>query len=161
MSRITNWENDMIDSPEEKVVEFAKKRYPNYDLHLLSALRHRDMQDIYESLEESTVIIMQPSLLEKEQVIKIIQAISHPIHGHNNGSRRDWNIRDFVFLSADPWRDVNEILTICSGVKDSHNEECLPKILYNCECHFYGFAGEHYELKKTRYPYSSYIIRYK
>lgn len=165
MSIVTNWENDMIDEPEQMVREFLSKKhgywdFPEYGFKLLSGLRHRHIEDIYASLEESRVVIMQPSLLEKEQVQKIVQAISHPIHVNNNGAQRRWDIRDFIFLSSTPFEDLKFIVDACLHLVDQHGEQCLPKILYNCEIHFFGFTGEHYELKKDRYPHKPYAIRH-
>jgi hypothetical protein len=166
MNRIvTNWENDMIAEPEEMVKKFLSEKrafwdFKHYDVKLLSGLRHRDIGDIYASLEESRVIIMQPSLLDKEQIKKIVQAISHPIHGNNFGAQRRWEIRDFIFLSANPFEDLNFIIDACRGVIDQHKEVCLQKILLSCEVHFFGFNDEHYELKCNRLD-SPYAIRHK
>lgn len=153
---ITNWENDIIETPEEQVTKFVSERYSNYDFKLLSGLRHRNIEDIYDSLRDSRVIIMQPFLLEKEQISKIVAAISHPIHVNNNGARREWEIRDFIFLSSQPFEDLKTIKNACLELKDNVKEEALPKIIHNCEIHFHGFDGEHYEMKC--HGYSSYDI---
>ena len=166
---ITNWENDMIDVPEEMITKFVSEKqgywdFPdNYDLKLMSRLKHRNIEDIYDSLKESRVIIMQPSLFDKEQVIKIVKSISHPIHINNNGAKRDWEIRDFIFLSANPFDDLNMIKEYCYKIKDDHDTgDALTKILHNCEIHFFGFNREHYEMKEYGYSCSDiYAIRYK
>jgi hypothetical protein len=159
----TNWENDMIAEPEEKVIEFMAKYKPNYELKLLSGLRHRDMEDIKDSLENSRIVIMQPSLLEKEQVVNMVKNISHPIHVNLNGSTRNYEIRDFIFLSSHPFEDLTQIKEWCNGVKDGFDSgDALTKILSNCEIHFYGFDGEHYEMKRTSYLSGGiYAARYK
>jgi hypothetical protein len=157
---ITNWENDMIDAAEPMVSKFVSKHYPNLDFKLLSGLRHRDIQDIRDSLMESRIIIMQPSLLEEEQVVNIVTSISHPIHVANNGARRDWEIRDFIFLSMNPFEDLMNIREMCGNKKDHTGELALHKILFNCECHFFGFDDEHYEMKYNR-GHDIYAIRYK
>ncbi len=161
MSIITNWENDMIDVPEEPIEAFTKTYYPNYDLKLLSGLKHRAIEDIYDSLRDSRVIIMFPSLFDDEQLKKIVTAISHPIHVNNNGARREWDIREFVFFSAQPFEDLTHIRQTCHLLKDSTGEPALAKILFNCECHFYGFQDEHYELQRNRSEYQDFkAIRY-
>jgi hypothetical protein len=144
--KITNWENDMIAEPEEKVVEFVKEKYPHYELGILSGLGERDLKDIYDSLKESRVIIMQPSLLVSSQIREVVSYLSHPIHINFNSATRNLDIRDFIFLSSNPWHDLNFVKSACAGVKDSVNEPALRKIVKNCEVHFYGFAGEHYEM---------------
>lgn len=156
----------MIAEPEPMVKKFLSEKhgywdFKTFDVKLLSGLRHRDIEDIYASLRESRVIIMQPSLLEKSQIAKIVQAISHPIHLHFNGATREWDIRDFIFLSVNPWEDLNIVIDACKGVSDQHHEPSLPKILQNCECHFFGFADEHYELKCNHFPAKPYAIRHK
>ncbi len=162
MYTITNWENDMLDAPEEMVAKFISDKYDQYNFKLLSGLKHRSINDIFDSLKESRVIIMQPYLLDKQQVVKIVQSISHSIHVNNNGARREWDIRDFVFLSSDPYRDFNFIKEECGSLKDQVNEHCLSKICRNCEVHFYGFEGEHYEMKcGGHFKNDIYAIRYK
>lgn len=159
----TNWENDMLAEPEDKVIEFMQKYNSDYELKLLSGLRHRDMQDIRDSLRNSRIIIMQPSLLEKEQVVNMVKNISHPIHVNQNGATRNYDIRDFIFLSSHPFEDLCQIKEWCRGVKDGFDTgDALTKILTNCEIHFYGFGGEHYEMKRIGY-YSGdiYAARYK
>lgn len=149
--KITNWENDMIAEPEEFVKQFAKRQYPNYDLEILSGLGHRDPQDLYDSLRDSRVIIIQPNLLEREQVVKLVSAISHPIHVNFNGATREWDIREFVFISVRPFDDLMQIKEWCAGVKDQWGEHALTKVLINCEAHFYGIANmEHYEMRCSR-----------
>jgi hypothetical protein len=150
---ITNWENDLIDSPEEKVVKFVSEKYPAYYFKFLPALKQRSIKEIYDSLRESRVIVMQPSLFDKEQVVKIVTQISHPIHINNGGARREMDIRDFVFLSANPFADLQEIKEICYGKKDYFDSaDALCVILHsNIEVHFYGFSGEHYEMKQCGY----------
>lgn len=158
---ITNWENDLIDEPENIVTAFVKDKYKDYDFKLLSGLAHRDKQDLYDSLRESRVIIMQPSLLEPDQIAEIATLIGHPIHVTFNSAAPDWNIKDFVFLSSNPFDDLNIVKDACKDVKDEHHELALVKILHNCECHFYGFAGEHYEMKCSgSVNYDIYAIRY-
>lgn len=158
---ITNWENDMIDKPEQIVAKFVAEKYPNMEFKMLSGLGRRDIHDIYRSLEESRVIIMQPSMLEPTQIAGIVQQISHPIHGALNGAIRRYDIADFIFLSANPWEDYNIVKDACRGVKDNHNEYSLTKILRNCECHFYGFDGTHYEMRRSGYEDSVYAVRHK
>ncbi len=149
--KITNWENEMTDSPEPIVEQFVKNRYPNYDFEMLSALGHRDIQDIFESLKNSRIIIIQPNMLDREQVVNLVSAISHPLHVNFNGASREWEVRDFIFLSTRPFEDLTQIKEWCAGVKDKWNENALVKILINCEVHFYGIAGmEHYEMRGTR-----------
>ena len=160
MRIITNWENDLTDVPEESVVSFVKENYPNYEFKLLSGLAQRDINDIYDSLKESRIVIIQPTLFDRAQVSEILSSISHPTYGALIGNTREWEIRDFVFLSNKPYEVLKELLEICSKVKDRHGEHSLPKILAVCEIHSYGYDGEHYEVKFRRY--SDYeIIRYK
>ncbi len=149
--KITNWENDMIAEPEEKVVKFVKEKYPNYELEILSGLGERDLKDIYDTLKDSRVIIMQPSLLDSTQIREVVSYLSHPIHINFNSATRNLDIRDFVFLSANPWHDLNFVKSACAGVKDSVKEPALRKIVKNCEVHFYGFGGEHYEMIKDSF----------
>jgi hypothetical protein len=167
MSHIaTNWENDMIAEPEDKVQEFIRENYPNYELKLLSGLRQRDIQDVWETIKESRIIIMQPSLLDKEQVQKMLLNISHGIHTSLNGAYRLVEVRDFIFLSMNPWEDLLFIKECGKGLRDTHSEYSLIKLLRNCEVHFYGFAGEHYEMVRggngtSHYPSDIEAIRHK
>ena len=159
---ITNWENDMIDSPEEKVLEFVNNYYKGFELNILSGLRHRNIEDIYETLKESFVIIMQPSLFDKQQVTSIASGLSHWIWGNFNNNVNNLTVRHFIFLSSHPFDDLNEIINICKGLKDSVNEPALVKIVKCISCHFYGFDGEHYELRTESYHSENmYAVRHK
>lgn len=157
---ITNWENDMIAEPEDKVIEFVKEKYPNYKLELLSGLRHRDLQDIYDTLKESRIIIMQPSLLDSSQIKEVVSYLSHPIHINFNSATRNLDIKEFIFLSSFPWDDLNFVKNSCKGLKDTVNEPALIKIVKNCEVHFYGFGGEHYEMILDSF-YDIKVLRHK
>jgi len=159
---ITNWENDLIDSPEPMVKEWVAKHHSNFELKLLSGLRHRGMDDIYDSLRNSRIIVMQPSLLDAQQIADIVKEIGHGIHVNFNGATREWDLREFVFISMHPFEDLQTVKKACIGLKDRWGEDPLAKILKNVECYFYGFAGEKYELKYGGYYASdAYAIRYK
>ncbi len=159
---ILNWENDMIQDPEPHVVEFAKKHYPNLDLQLMSGLRHRHIDEIRDSLKDSMIIIMQPHLIDPSQIALIAQSISHSIHGAFCGASREWDLRDFVFLSVNPWETCQAIIEACSGLKDNVGEDPLVKIVKHIQVQFYGFDGEHYELKISSHWFRDlYVVRYK
>lgn len=159
-SIITNWDNDLLEAPDRKVVEFAAKKYKHHELKYLPGLRQRDIQEIYDSIRESRVIIIEPHILESEQIATIVSAIAHPIHVNQNGATRNYEIRDFVFLSMNPYEDLKKVVSAASALKDSHGEYSLSKILYNCEAHFYGYDGEHYELVKDGSFGSTKVLRY-
>jgi len=151
--KIINWENDLLDEPEMFLSEFVADNYPDYSFEMMSGFIHRDMSEVYESLKEARVIIMQPNLLEENQVSDMVKAISHPIHVNFNGASREWNIEKFIFLCYNPFDDLNTIKEQCDGVKDGKDSaDALCKILHNCEIHFYGRQGgdAHYEMGADR-----------
>lgn len=159
---ITIWENDMVEVPEVIQLDFIEERYPDYEIKMLSGLWHRDKEDIFASLEESRVIFINPNHLEAEQIVKLAQLISHPIWINFNSNTRNWDVRDFVFYSSAPFEDLCMVRDNLRGIKDHHQEPVLPKILA-CEAHFWGYAGEHYELIKERWRNGVcpiYAIRY-
>jgi hypothetical protein len=159
---VTNWENDMIDAPEEKVSEFVNNYYKGFELNLLSGLRYRAIEEIYQTLKDSFVIIMQPSLFDKQQVMDIVSNLSHSIWVNFNSNTNNLTTRYFIFLSSHPFEDLKEIVSICQGLKDTKNEPALVKIVKCISCHFYGFAGEHYELRTDGYHSDNmYAVRHK
>ncbi len=160
---ITNWENDLIEHPEDMVQKFVAEKYPNHTLKFLSGLKQRSFDDIYESIKESRIIVMQPALLDKPQVTELVKSISHPIHTGLNGASRHVEIRDFVFYSLHPFEDLMTIKSYCEGVTDGRDTaDALAKILSNCEIHFYGFEGEHYEMRCSGWQCRDiYAVRYE
>lgn len=159
---ITNWENDLIEEPEVPVMDWVRANCANYEFKLLPGFRHRCNDDIFTSLRESRIIIMQPNLLESNQIASIVTQIGHSIHINFNGATREWDLREFVFLSANPFEDLQIVKDACIGLKDRVNEDPLAKILHSVECWFYGFSGEKYELRYGGYNASdAYAIRYK
>ncbi len=148
---ITNWENDMIEEPEEMVVKFVKEKYKGFELQLLSGLRHRAIEDIYKTLKDSFIIIMQPSLLDEKQVTTMVKELSHSIWINFNSNVNDLSVRHFIFLSMNPFEDLMKIKKMCIGLKCNQGEDALTKIVKSISCHFYGFNGEHYEMESGGY----------
>ncbi len=148
---VTNWENDMIDQPEEMVAKFVSEKYKGFELKMLSGLRHRAFEDIYETLHDSFVIIMQPSLLDKQQVRTMVEKMAHGIWINFNSNVNNLSVRHFIFLSANPFEDLISIRKMCMGLKDTQGENALVKIVKSISCHFYGFDGEHYEMQADGY----------
>ncbi len=143
---ITNWENDLIEQPEEMVAEFVRQKYDGFELQMLSGLRHRSFEEIWDTIHDSFVIIMQPSLLDEYQVRSMVEQMSHGIWINFNSNTNNLSVRHFVFLSSNPFEDLVSIRKMCIGLKDSQGEPALVKIVKNISCHFYGFYGEHYEM---------------
>lgn len=150
-SIITNWENDMIDAPEDMVQKFVAENYKGFELQLLSGLRHRAIEDIYKTLEDSFIIIMQPSLLDEKQVTTLVKGLSHSIWVNFNSNVNNLTVRHFIFISMNPFEDLMSIKKMCIGLKDNQGEDALSKIVKSVSCHFYGFGGEHYEMESSGY----------
>ncbi len=159
---VTNWENDMIDQPEEMVRKFVKENYKGFKLQLLSGLKHRHFDEIWETLLNSFVIIMQPSLLDEQQVRMLVEKMAHGIWVNFNSNINDLTVRHFVFLSSDPFDTLLTIKRICVGLKDSQGEQALVKIIKSVTCNFYGFNDEHYEMRcDGHFSEDIYAVRHK
>ena len=72
----------MIEIPEEMVKNFVSEKYNGFELEILSGLKYRSLEDIYETLHYSFAIIMQPSLLDEQQVRMMVEKMSHGIWGN-------------------------------------------------------------------------------
>lgn len=159
---ITNWENDMLDAPEDKVQKFVADFYKGFELRLLSGLRYRSIEDIYETLEDSFAIIIQPSLLDRRQVVELVSGLSHSIWVNFNSNTNNLSVRRFIFLSATPFEDMMQIREFCLDLKDSQGEWALPKIVQCISCQFFGFGGEYYEMQSAGYSSRDIkAVRYK
>ena len=159
---ITNWENDMIDAPEDMVARFVSEKYKGFELKILSGLRHRAIEDVYETLKYSFVIIMQPSLLDEQQVTTMVKELSHSIWINFNSNVNNLSVRHFIFISANPFEDLMAIKKMCIGLKDTQGEQALVKIVKCVSCHFYGFDNEHYEMRADGYfSEDIYAVRHK
>lgn len=158
---ITIWENDMMEEIDPKIKSFIELRFKGYEMKQLSALSHRSEQDIFDSLEESYGIVIQPNLLEPQQIIEMAKLISHPIHGNHCSNIRNWDIQNFTFISTHPWETLKEIKSMLKDVKDNVGELCIMKILNACSIDFYNFdMTEYYELVRDGY-WGTKAIRYK
>jgi hypothetical protein len=161
-SIITNWENDLIELPEQMVQSFVNKEYDGFELKILSGLRHRTFEEIWETLKESYAIIMQPSLLDEQQVIELAKAISHGIWGNFHSNVNNLSVRYFHFISMNPFEDLMQIKETLLSVKDQHEESCIAKIVKCVSCNFHGFNGEHYEMSlKGSWPEHIEALRHK
>jgi len=137
---ITNWENDMIETPEQPVIDLVNEKFSHYEFKMLSGLRNRDIEDLYASLRESRAVIMHPTFTDITQIKDLIIRLGKYIHANTLGRQTDWMIKEFVFISATPFEDFLLIKKNC-------NTDSLHAILRNCYCTFYGYAGEVYEMK--------------
>lgn len=144
---VTVWENDMTEEIDPKTQSFINLHFPNREIKQLSALSHRDSEDIFDSLRESYYILIQPNQLERDQIEKLAQLISHPIYINYYSNTRNWDIQSFIFICMNPWSTLKQIQSVLKNVKDSHSELCLHKILGACQVNFYNFdSSEQYEL---------------
>lgn len=161
MRTICIWENDMTDEIDPKVLTFLGHRFKGYDFNQLSGLAHRDEMDIIDSIRNNYAIIIQPNMLECEQVQSIAKLISHPIHTNKNSNQNDYEIQRFIFLSNHPWETLLQIKSNLKDVKDRHGELCIQKIIRNCATEFYNFDSSiYYELVEDGY-WDTKAIRYK
>lgn len=144
---ITIWENEMDDTIDDKLKQFIDKKYPDSQINILSGLRQRHIEDIYETLKDSYAIVIQPNMLEEVQVKELVKGISHSVWINFHSNTNNLSVRFIDFYSSNAYADLKEIKKYCIGLKDAHNEQTLVKIVKCIDCSFYGFAGEHYELR--------------
>jgi hypothetical protein len=152
MRTVTVWENDMVEVIDHKTLAFIKAQYPDYEVKQLSGLSHRHAEDILDSVRNSHTIVIQPNLLDIEQIVDIAQLLSNPIHVNNTDPKREYDIRRFLFLTNYPWDTCSTVKSMLSVVKDSVNELCLMKILKHCAVDFCNFdCTEYYEMQRDGY----------
>jgi len=159
---VTNWENDLIEQPEYMVREFASDKYKEFELQMLSGLKHRAFEEVWETLNTSFSIIMQPSLLDKQQVQSLVSQIAHGIWVNFQGVTNNLTVRSFNFLSTNPFIDLMEIKEMCKGLLDTQGGNALAKIVKCVPCHFYSLTQtEHYEMcTESRYDFEIYARRH-
>lgn len=154
----TFWDNDMNDEIEEPVRKFMDDDYPTFTIKKLSGFSRRDKIEILESLEESTVILINSEFFG-DQLEETIKWLAHNIHVNQNGATRNYKVSCFVCLSTHPFEAIKEVVKRLHSQKDFHNENPLNKILFNVGVYFSNpFAGELYELKSNGSDY--YTIRH-
>lgn len=141
---ITNWENDLTDTPEPFVLEFIQshKMYSGYDFKFLSGLPHRDIRDLIDSINESRTIIFRTYLLDKNQVSSLVSALHKPIfHSHDGDSR------EFIFLCDDAWQTLCDFKSACKTHWGDPARVGLVDILLKKYIYFIDIKGIKYELK--------------
>lgn len=143
---VTNWENELTDVPEPRVMEHFEKFYKGFELKILSGFRHRTINEIYETLNDSFAIIAELTLLDERQITDLVRELSHLVWINFNSNTNNLSVRHFNFISSTPFEDMIEIKRMCMDLKDEHGEPALVKIVKSIRCSFYGFNGEHYEM---------------
>jgi hypothetical protein len=131
----------MVDVPEKQVTDFVSKHYNNLKFKMLSGLSKRHIEDIWESIKESFVIVVHLNMLDENQIKHLVGELSQPIWKNFNSNVNNLSLRHFVFISSTPFEDMKKIRN-CSDL--------IP--LSKCvSIHFYGYNDEHYEYYAVGY----------
>lgn len=145
--RVVNWENDMIASPEKAVIDYCAKHYPNLELEMLSGLNKRHPVDIIDSIrKDCRAVVMNPNILNKDQVLKLISMLGKGLYGYVYGE----DLEEFVFITSHPKEDAESVISWCMEGDWNDNyvnpRNALTAILKRVKCYFIGFDGEKYEI---------------
>ena len=147
----------MSDEIDPIVSQFISDKYGHCDVSILSGLKRRDLGEIWNTLKDNRVVVIQPSLLDETQIRTLTKSISHGIWINFHSNTNNLHVRKFDFLSSDPYNDAKQIIDYCKGLKDDHGENALVKIVKSLEVNFYGFDDTRYELRAEGY-FGDYIL---
>lgn len=157
--KVINWENDMLASPEKVVVDYCERHYPNLDLEMLSGLSRRDPSDIIDSIrKDCRAVVMNPHMLDKEQVLGLISMLAAGLYGYVYGEDLD----EFVFITSAPKETADTIVSWCmsGGWDDNHKNprNAMVAILGRCRCYLVGPDGDKYEITTNGWRYREFNI---
>lgn len=156
--KVLNWENDLIDTPEQVVLDYCNTHCRNLEFEMLSGFSRRTPGEILNSLDNGVKqVVMAPFMLEEEQVQKIVTLIAPPLYGYVHGE----DVEKFVFIGSRPKEIANTIISACEGEWDHDHRNprnCFIAILKRASVICIGFEGERIEIQTSGWNHRDFTI---